>query len=127
MSKRKLASLKSLRAKLDQVFSLYIRKRDADENGMGRCISCFQWRPLQCGHFQKRQHLALRWHPLAAAGQCVRCNHYLGGNEGAFALALVKKYGEDVVQELMRIKHTTVKFTRDDLSAMIERFSKPPQ
>jgi len=127
VSKRKLASLKSLRAKLDQVFSLYIRKRDADENGMGRCISCFQWRPLQCGHFQKRQHLALRWHPLAAAGQCVRCNHYLGGNEGAFALALVKKYGEDVVQELMRIKHTTVKFTRDDLSAMIERFSKPPQ
>ena len=127
MSKRKLASLKSLRAKLDQVFSLYIRKRDADENGMGRCISCFQWRPLQCGHFQKRQHLALRWHPLAAAGQCVRCNHFLGGNEGAFALALVKKYGEDVVQELMRIKHTTVKFTRDDLSAMIERFSKPPQ
>jgi hypothetical protein len=120
--KRKLPSLKSLRNRLDLAFSAWIRKRDADENGMGRCISCFQYRPLQCGHFQKRQHLALRWHPLAAAGQCVRCNYFLGGNEAAFALALVEKYSVHLVQSLMELKHKTVKFSRSELEAMIDRY-----
>ena len=119
----KLKNIKSLRRKLDLAFSLWIRKRDADENGFGKCISCGEWRPLQCGHFQKRGHLALRWHPLGAAGQCVRCNHYLGGNEAAFALELIRRHGEGAVNSLMALKHQTVKFTRADLEALIQKYT----
>src|SRR3990167_4271370 len=125
--KRKLASLKSLRNRLDQVFSLYIRKRDADENGMGRCITCNRWALLECGHFIPRQHTATRWNLLNAAGQCSYCNRWRHGAQGDFLMALTAKYDSRIVSELMRIGKTSVKFHRDDLSAMIERFSKPPK
>ena len=125
----KLLSIKSLRNKLDQVFSRYIRKRDADENGMGRCVTCFQWRRLQCGHFIPRQHKSTRWDELNCAGQCAHCNHPLwgGGEQDAFGVAIAAKHGQAVVDNLRRLKHTAVHLTRDDLSAMIERFSKPPK
>ena len=42
-------------------------------------------------------------------------------------MALTAKYDSRIVSELMRIGKTSVKFHRDDLSAMIERFSKPPK
>ena len=108
-------SRRQLVAKLDKLFSLYIHRRDALPNGIGRCITCGTITTLQCGHFIKRQHMAVRWNPLNAAGQCPRCNHFLHGNEGAFCMALIKKYGQAIVDELLRLKHTTAKFSRGEL------------
>ena len=126
VKKRKLPSLKSLRNKLDQVFSAWIRKRDANENGMGRCITCNRWALLECGHFIPRQHKATRWNPLNAAGQCSYCNRWQHGAQGEFLMALTRKYDQVIVSELMRIGKTTAHFKRNDLSAMIETYSKPP-
>ena len=120
--RHKAKSLKSLRAKLDQVFSLYIRWRDTTPNGRGTCISCGEVTTLQCGHFIKRQHLMTRWNDHNAAGQCVRCNHYLGGNEGAFSLALVKKYGLAEVEHLLTLKHLPARFSRIALEGMISDY-----
>lgn len=116
-------SLKFLRNKLDDAFSKFIRKRDADENGMGVCITCGKWAKLQCGHFIKRQHLATRWDERNAHGQCVRCNLWLHGNESMYAFAMIRDYGLPKIAELIDRKYTTVKFTRSDLENMIERYS----
>ena len=123
VKKRKLPSLKSLRAKLDQVFSLYIRKRDADENGMGWCITCNRWALLECGHFIPRQHTATRWEPDNVWGQCARDNSWGHGEQAQYYVALCKKLGTARVVALMVLKHKTVHFTRDDLAAMIIKYS----
>lgn len=118
----KQVALSTLRNKLDRVFSEFIRRRDADSNGMGKCVTCNQYRLLQCGHFIKRQHHAVRWDERNAAGQCMPCNHFRGGNEGEFYHALLKKYGQWTMNLLMSLKHKTVKFSREQLQEMIERF-----
>ena len=38
--------------KLDKIFSEYIRKRDADENGYVKCCTCptvEHWKEMDCG------------------------------------------------------------------------------
>lgn len=120
MKRNRLPSFARLRRKLDVLFSRFIHARDAGK----RCISCGSNGQLQAGHFIKRQHLATRWEPMNVHLQCVRCNHWLHGNEGAYALALVDLYGEAVVRNLLVLKHSTVKFTRADLQELIERYSK---
>ena len=128
MKRKKLKSLKSLRAKLDKVFAAFIRKRDETTGGMGSCITCGEYRVLQCGHFQRQRFIPTRWHPLNCAGQCARCNHPLwgGGEQDAFGLAIEQMYGAETVAELRRLAKTTAHFTRSDLEAMIERFSASP-
>ena len=121
--KRKQPSLKTLRNRLDLIFSSWIRKRDGNENGMGRCISCNQYRFLQAGHFIKRQHYG-RWDERNVNGQCVRCNKWLHGNDGAYAVALAQLYGIAVVKELIANKHKELKPSRIELEAMIERYSE---
>ena len=118
---RKLASLKSLKNKLDKVFSLYIRKRDALPNGMGACVTCGKVTVVQCGHFIKRQHTAGRWNEHNAHGQCAGCNiremaleHYE---------AIIKKYGIEEAQRVRALRHQTWHPTRSDLEELIKRYS----
>lgn len=121
----KRPSLSSLRRKLDQVFSAWIRNRDTTRDGWGHCISCNAWSRLQAGHWIKRQYLATRFDQRNVNGQCVRCNHFLHGNDGPYTLAMLKKYGHGVVDELMQRKHRTVKLTRDDYLVLLHNFRLP--
>jgi len=121
----KKPSIPTLRRKLDRVFSEFIRKRDGNEFGMGRCVTCSnRYAKLECGHFIPRQHTATRWNELNCAGQCAYCNKWQHGAQAEFYVALVRKHGQPTVDELMRLKRTTVKLTRADYEAMIARFSQ---
>lgn len=65
-----------LRRKLDDVFSQYIRLRDAMPNGTFRCISCGQIKPLEqadCGHYFSRTHMATRYSEYNCHAECRRC------------------------------------------------------
>ena len=111
-----------MRRKLDLVFSLWIRKRDANAEGMGRCISCQDWALLQAGHFIPRQYTAVRWHPLNVNGQCARCNCWLHGNQAEYYVQLVKFHGQETVDKLMELKHTTVNMKRADFEELIAKY-----
>ena len=41
----------------------------------------------------------------------------------AYALYMLKTYGQETLVELERLKHTSVKFTREDYQKMISEFS----
>ena len=120
MKKPKLPSLKSLKIKLDKVFSEYIRARDKGKP----CVTCGsrKW-PLQCGHWIKRGHTAVRWDERNAAGQCARCNLYLNGAQDEFAAVIVKRHGDFGLNDLLRLKHTTVKMSREDFEERIKHFT----
>lgn len=124
--KRKLP-LRSLEKKLDKIFSEWTRRKDADEGGTVRCVTCgglFFWGDVDAGHFIKRQHRATRWHPLNVAPQCRRDNHFMGGRQDDFANYIIREHGQAVFDELMTLKYQTKKHSRVELEEMIEKYQQ---
>ena len=92
------------KSKADKVFSLFIRKRDA-ENG-GNCISCGKWFPyeeLDAGHFISRNCLQLRYDERNVNAQCRLCNRFRNGEQALYAKGLDTKYGKGTSDELLEI------------------------
>lgn len=88
------------------VFSKFIRLRDADENGMVACFTCGSvkhFTELDAGHYiPKSISLALRFDERNVNPQCVGCNQFRHGNLTQYALALKRKHGETILEELDR-------------------------
>ena len=104
MKKRTLTWYKK---KLDAVFSKYIRYRDN-----GQCFTCPKKddpKRMQNGHFNPRQYLKTRFDERNCNCQCYACNMLYGGNPATYALRLVEKYGEGIIEELERGRHIPVK------------------
>ena len=75
----KIKKKPDLVAKLDKVFSRYIRLRDCMPNGYFRCISCGKIKPYEqadCGHFHSRRHMATRFDEDNAHAECKSCNRF---------------------------------------------------
>ena len=113
-------SISKLKKELDKWFSLYIRLREATNEGMVQCFTCgkvghYKKGGMQCGHFQSRRHHATRFNEQNCQTQCIRCNMFSGsGEQWKFGLNLNVKYGEGTSQELQFLAQTTVKITRLD-------------
>ena len=118
--KKKLLPLASLRKKADKVFSKFIRNRDAVEL-QGRCCTCGQ-PGNQAGHFIKRGHLSVRYHPQNVHLQCCRCNHFLDGNDSEYSRFIINKYGMDIFNWLLEQKKIVRKLTREELNQIIEAY-----
>jgi hypothetical protein len=99
-------------SKADRYFSLFIRLRDADDNGLGKCFTCGTIKPVKemdCGHWIKRQHQATRFNEINCQLQCKRCNAFEQGRDADFERELIKKYGQDKVNLLKAGKNTVSK------------------
>jgi len=121
VSKKKELSLPKLTAKAQQVFNAWIRRRD---EGLG-CISCGKYEFEHAGHYLSRGHHGhLRFSEVNTNGQCVRCNLHLSGNSIFYRQGLIKKYGEQRVLLLESQAHKTKKWTRVELEAIIQHYSK---
>lgn len=120
----KKTSLKSLRAKADDVFQTAIRWRDDFT-----CITCGAKFPkgertrLHAGHYIGRGCLSTRWDEENVNAQCAACNlkQSLADVEiiHRYETALKAKYGEDVLERLFQKKHQTFKVTRAFLEDII--------
>ena len=114
------------KAKLDKVFSEYIRKRDTN-NGFFRCISCGGLLPYEladCGHYIDRRHMATRFDETNCNAQCIKCNRFSSGNIEKYRLGLIKKYGEDKVLELESKKNCMVKYSDSDYKELIKHYQE---
>lgn len=82
--------------KLWKVFSEYIRRRDADENGICTCITCGlkrHYKQMDCGHGIGRQHWGTRYNEKNNHAQCKRCNGFEGGKREVYEREVNKRYG----------------------------------
>ena len=116
-------SLKSV----DNWFSKFIRARDADEDGIIRCISCgkpVHWKKADAGHFIKRQHRALRFSEINVNGQCRSCNWLLQGNDINYAKGLVKKYGPGIIEQLQALKNGALHLGRFELKIIADNYKE---
>lgn len=117
----------SYKAKLDRIFSEYIRRRDSDENGFGRCISCgkiVHWKDADCGHYVNRKHLATRYDEQNCNLQCRSCNRFDEGNIQGYRRGLVAKIGIDAVDMLEIKKHNTCKISDSVYKILIAMYQK---
>ena len=109
--------------KLDTVFSQYIRRSNADNNGYCTCVTCnktFHWKEIQAGHFMSRKHYSIRWDERNVKPQCVACNLYRAGEQYKYSLFL----GSEVANVLYLQSKEIVKFTNYELEDMINDYSE---
>jgi hypothetical protein len=96
--------IKTLKTKLDDIFSLYIRLREATDEGLVQCFTCGKVRyfkdRMHCGHFQSRRHISTRFDEQNCQVQCAGCN-WKDGEQFKFSLALDSKYGKGTAEDLL--------------------------
>lgn len=125
--KKPLPKLSALMKKADEEFSLYIRRRYADEGGTVQCVTCNKlmfWRGdgAECGHFIKRGSHGVRYDERNCNVQCTRCNHFLGGNDAQYAVYIIDTYGRAVRDELESWRGKEHKMYRSDYLELIEKY-----
>jgi len=111
----------------DSYFSKFIRIRDADEDGIIRCISCdkpVHWEKADAGHFVKRQHKSLRFSEINVNGQCRSCNWLLQGNDIHYAKGLEEKYGKGTVKDLILLKNNTFHLGEFELKIISDHYKE---
>ena len=114
---------------LDSIFSQFIRLRDSKAYGFEyfQCISCGAVLPFDhadCGHYIKRSNMATRFDEDNCHSQCITCNRFRQGNVENFRRNLVKKIGEDKVEELERKGRGIAKFSSGDIEEMIKVYKE---
>ena len=118
---RKLSPLSALKRKAWEVFSLWIRKRDK-----WKCITCgiiIIGRQMHAGHFRHGD-----WMDFVETNvnsQCSRCNKWLHGNLGIYAIELDKKYGAGTAAGLVELSRKHRGYRRQDYEDIIKRYQIP--
>jgi hypothetical protein len=113
--------------KADKWFSIFIRLRDANDEGFCKCITCGRikhWRLLDCGHHIKRQHQGTRYHEKNCAAQCKGCNNFGQGEDAKFKEAIIKKYGQQQYDLLEACKRTICKRSQLERDLLAEEYEK---
>ena len=121
-----MKTISKLKKELDKWFSLYIRLREATDEGIVQCFTCSRISHyksgMQCGHFQSRRHHSTRWNELNCQVQCVKCNMYEQGEQFKFGMALEGKYSEGTSEELEFLARTIIKVSRIDYEEKISYY-----
>lgn len=115
---------KKLIDKLDKIFSLYVRQRNA-VNEIAECFTCGKqdhYKKLQNGHFQSRKHYATRWDEVNCQVQCAGCNVFRYGEQYKFAVNLDAKFGIGTAESLQQKANTTIKLDNYDLEMLINKY-----
>lgn len=91
-------SIAKLKSEARAAFQKWVRMRDANL----LCISCGRdaetW---DGGHYYKAElYSRLIFHPVNCNKQCKYCNKYLDGNESGYRTGLLKKYGQETIDNL---------------------------
>jgi hypothetical protein len=93
--------------KLDESFSLYIRLRDSDHQGVCKCITCGDFKhyaQMDAGHFVTRDNMVTRWEEQNVNAQCPHCNRFKAGKQFEHGLAIDKKYKQPGLAASLMVK-----------------------
>jgi hypothetical protein len=122
-----MKSISKLKKELDKWFSLYIRLRDADENGVVICFTsgrAYPYKNIHAGHFMSRRCLSTRWCEINVQPQSAADNLFAQGEQYKFGLNLDAKYGEGTAEELQFKARQIQKFSRIDYEEKISYYKK---
>lgn len=118
MKKPKKTKISSLKKTTQALANRYARERDCFGDSGAACISCGVWKSfeeLDGGHFIPTTSSAIRFDERNINAQCTRCNRFLHGNPRHYYKGMLRKFGEDVVDDLEAREFDTKKWTREEL------------
>lgn len=119
--KGKRPRVKSLKNKLDKLFSAMVRARDVELP----CISCQIMPSEQAGHFVKREILSTRWHPWNVNGECCGCNGFDTRHLIGYYGTLERRRGAGTAEGLLRLSRIRWKVLPDQLERLILAVGDP--
>lgn len=102
----KKRSIPVLQKQLDTIFSIFIRLRDSNEQGLIKCCTCpklGEFKSMHAGHYISRRHLSIRWDERNVHGQCPKCNLFDQGSGPAYSRFMIAKYGPEIL-DIMEFK-----------------------
>ncbi len=111
--------------RLDTIFSEFIRRRDADDKGFIRCISCgkvVHWKESDCGHYINRKHNSTRYDEQNCNAQCRSCNRFDEGNIQGYRKGLIKKIGEEATNLLEFKKYNACKLGQFEINILADEY-----
>lgn len=117
------ANRQRLIRELDQVFSKYIRLKNADASGRVQCFTCGRkehYKLMDAGHYMSRSKRATRWHEDNVKPQCKLCNQIKDGNLQVYA----KKLGVDNSRYLKILSKQPVVWENEELQVMVKYFTE---
>ena len=112
--------------KLDRVFSLYIRLRDAMPSGFVRCISCGKikrFEDVDCGHYFSRTHMATRFDEDNCNAECRSCNRMSADHLIGYRTNLVAKIGLNRIDRLDVLAHSQKHWLDSELEEKIRYYT----
>ena len=120
-----MSKLKPEKAKAWKAFSLYIRTKECIETTgdyqRGRCVTCGAVHPrndLQAGHFVDGRGSAILFDERGVHIQCRACNLFRGGAKLDYWRWMEQHQGRAVIDELMDLRHATVRRKATDYIAL---------
>lgn len=133
MPRPRIVTRKKLIARLDKVFSQWVRMRTADHRGFVECYTCGKvahWKTVDAGHFQSRAKFSTRWMcdpeegMVNVAPQCKSCNGFRSGEQFKFARRLDAEFGEGTAETIEQASNQTRKYSVEELEALIEVYNR---
>lgn len=109
----------------DRVFSHWLRRSAANQDGIAECFTCGgirTWRNLQCGHYIPRSCLYLRHDPRNCRVQCRNCNEFKAGNLIVFAGKLEKEK-PGITEILFEESNLVYRPRREEIRSIITEYS----
>lgn len=122
----KNTKIKTLKRKVWNIFSLYVRLRDCDDDGYAKCITCEAvkfWKSdgLQAGHFISREFSSTFLEETNVHAQCASCN-MRSGMPDEYAKFIDDTYGEDERERLRLLKYNHIKRSHNDWRSLYENY-----
>jgi len=123
VAKRKPKSIARLVEDAACILQRIVRLKAADENGYCACVTCGKidrWQDLQGGHFISRRFTAHKLLEEQIHPQCPGCNGPKKGNPVAYTLYMLDTFGREWVDNLEATKWDTKKYSRAEITEIIE-------
>jgi len=112
---------------LDVLVSRWVRYSAVGPDGLVKCYTCRSKLPpseIDAGHYISRSVLFLRWDVARnIRPQCVPCNRIKYGRADVFGKNLEQER-PGLTEILFEESHIVVKYTRDELHALISEFTQ---
>ena len=120
-------SLSTLIKQADDIFSKYIRRRDANPQNPFylNCFTCGKPERIEfahCMHFIDRDQMATRYDEMNCHGGCEKCNCFDPDHHITYAMKMADKYGTIVVGNLIIKSKGLQKFMRHELEEVLQTY-----
>lgn len=122
-----MSDLKKWKKKAWQAFSAYIRRREADDNGMVRCCTCGtvkNWREVDAGHFVPGRNNSVLYDTRIVWAQCKSCNRNQGEQYKYSLFLKGKGFSDQELEELLNLKHKIKPMTAMDHFSVFQKYKE---